>query len=65
VKIFTPLISELELEPGQILIQDKKLFVGTATFALEIDGVQPSGKAAMAASSWVNGVRLATGERFG
>ena len=65
VKIFTPLISELELEPGQILIQDKKLFVGTATFALEIGGVQPSGKAAMAASSWVNGVRLATGERFG
>jgi methionyl-tRNA formyltransferase len=65
VKIFTPLISELELEPGQILIQDKKLFIGTATFALEIGGVQPSGKAAMAASSWVNGVRLATGERFG
>ncbi len=65
VKIFSPLISELELEPGQILIQDKKLFVGTATLALEIGGVQPSGKAAMAASSWVNGVRLATGERFG
>jgi len=65
VKIFTPVISELELEPGQILIQDKKLFVGTATFALEIGGVQPSGKAQMAASSWVNGVRLATGERFG
>jgi methionyl-tRNA formyltransferase len=65
VKIFTPGISELELEPGQILIQDKKLFVGTSTFALQIGGVQPSGKAAMAASSWVNGVRLATGERFG
>ena len=65
VKIFTPLISELELAPGQILIQDKKLFIGTATFALEIGGVQPSGKAQMAASSWVNGVRLTTGERFG
>ena len=65
VKIFTPLISELELAPGQILIQDKKLFIGTATFALEIGGVQHSGKAQMAASSWVNGVRLATGERFG
>jgi methionyl-tRNA formyltransferase len=65
LKIFTPVISELELEPGQILIQDKRLFVGTTTLALEIGGVQPSGKAAMAASSWVNGVRLTTGERFG
>jgi len=52
LKIFTPVISELELEPGQILIQDKRLFVGTATLALEIGGVQPSGKAQMAASSW-------------
>ena len=65
LKIFTPIISELELAPGQILIQDKRLFVGTATLALEIGGVQPSGIAQMAASSWVNGVRLATGERFG
>ena len=65
LKIFTPVITELELEPGLILIEDKRLFVGTATLALEIGGVQPSGKAQMAASSWVNGVRLTTGERFG
>jgi methionyl-tRNA formyltransferase len=65
LKIFTPIISELELAPGQILIQDKKLFIGTSTFALELAEVQPSGKARMSAISWVNGVRLVTGERFG
>lgn len=65
VKIYSPSISNFELSPGEIAFIQKKLCVGTSTFALEIGQVQPSGKSLMPASSWVNGVRLVSGERFG
>jgi len=65
LKVFTPTITDFPLPPGELLLKDKKLYIGTATSALEIGEVQPSGKALMPASSWVNGVRLDSGERFG
>ena len=65
LKIFTPSISDFLLPPGELLLKEKKLYIGTATFALEIGVVQPSGKALMPASSWVNGIRLDSGERLG
>ena len=65
LKVFTPTISDFPLPPGELLLKEKKLYIGTATSALEIGEVQPSGKALMPASSWVNGVRLDSGERFG
>ena len=65
LKVFTPTIADFPLPPGELLLGEKKLYVGTATSALEIGEVQPSGKALMPASSWVNGVRLDSGERFG
>lgn len=65
LKIFTPTIADFPLPPGELLFKEKKLYIGTATSALEIGEVQPSGKALMPASSWVNGVRLASGERLG
>ena len=65
LKVFTPTIADFPLPPGELLLREKKLYVGTATSALEIGEVQPSGKALMPASSWVNGVRLDSGERFG
>lgn len=65
LKVFTPTITEFALPPGELLLRAKKLYIGTATFALEIGEVQPSGKALMPASSWVNGVRLDSGERLG
>ncbi len=65
LKVFTPTITDFPLPPGELLLKEKKLYIGTATFALEIGEVQPSGKALMPASSWVNGVRLDSGERFG
>ena len=65
LKVFTPTITDFPLPPGELLLKEKKLYVGTATSALEIGEVQPSGKALMPASSWVNGVRLDSGERFG
>jgi methionyl-tRNA formyltransferase len=65
LKIFTPTFAHFPLPPGELLLKEKKLYIGTATFAIEIGEVQPSGKALMPASSWVNGVRLDSGERLG
>lgn len=65
IKIFSPSVANFELSPGEISFIEKKLFIGTSTFALEIGHVQPSGKSLMPANSWVNGVRLVSGERFG
>ena len=65
LKVFTPTITDFPLPPGELLLKEKKLYIGTSTSALEIGEVQPSGKALMPASSWVNGVRLDSGERFG
>ena len=65
LKVFTPTIADFRLPPGELLLKEKRLYIGTATFALEIGEVQPSGKALMPASSWVNGIRLNSGERFG
>jgi len=65
LKVFTPTITDFPLPPGELLLKEQKLYIGTATSALEIGEVQPSGKALMPASSWVNGVRLDSGERFG
>ena len=65
LKVFTPTITDFPLPPGELLLKEKKLYIGTSTFAIEIGEVQPSGKALMPASSWVNGVRLDSGERCG
>ena len=65
LKVFTPTITDFPLPPGELLLKEKKLYIGTSTFAIEIGEVQPSGKSLMPASSWVNGVRLDSGERFG
>ena len=65
LKIDTPIISEMKLEPGVLLIEKKKLYVGTATTALEIGYITPSGKSRMPASQWANGARLIAGDLFG
>ena len=65
LKVFTPTITDFPLPPGELLLKEKKIYIGTSTFAIEIGEVQPSGKALMPASSWVNGVRLDSGERLG
>lgn len=65
LKIFTPTVADFPLPPGELLFDEKKLYIGTSTSAIEIGEVQPSGRALMPASSWVNGVRLDSGERVG
>jgi len=49
------------LAPGEV----DGVRVGTAHGVLELVTVQPEGKAAMAAASWVNGARLEPGQRLG
>ena len=65
LKIDTPIMSEMKLEPGVLLMEKKKLYVGTATTALEIGYITPSGKSRMPASEWANGARLIAGDLFG
>ncbi len=65
VKIDTPLMSEIKLEPGVLLFENKKFYVGTATTALEISYITPSGKSRMPATEWANGARLTAGDLFG
>jgi methionyl-tRNA formyltransferase len=64
-KIDTPIVSEMRLEPGVLLIENKKLYVGTGTTALEISYITPSGKTRMPSSEWANGARLIAGDLFG
>jgi len=65
LKVDTPIMSEIMLEPGALLIENRKLYVGTSTTALEICYITPSGKSRMPSSQWANGARLVAGDLFG
>jgi methionyl-tRNA formyltransferase len=65
LKIEAPTVEEIILEPGVILYQDKKLFIGTSTTAISLGFITPQGKSRTAVQSWVNGARLQPGELFG
>jgi methionyl-tRNA formyltransferase len=63
IKISTPIISDMKLQPGEIALISKKLHIGTGSSALEIGAITPVGKAQMSASAWANGARLTEGEK--
>jgi methionyl-tRNA formyltransferase len=63
IKIAAPQMTDIVLEPGEISLTEKKVFIGTATTALEIGVITSAGKSATDASSWANGARLISGER--
>ena len=65
LKVDTPIMSEIMLVPGALLIENRKLYVGTSTTALEIGYITPSGKSRMPSSQWANGARLVAGDLFG
>jgi methionyl-tRNA formyltransferase len=65
VKVDSAKISAHSFAPGEIRVIEKELFVGTATQALSIGYLTPSGKSRMVARSWLNGARLVDGENFG
>jgi methionyl-tRNA formyltransferase len=48
---------DVVLEPGVISVVDKRVFVGSATYALELTQVKPAGKKFMDATDWLRGLR--------
>jgi len=53
------------LAPGELSVVEESVHVGTSDGVLELLRIQPEGKAAMDARSWVNGARLQPGQRLG
>lgn len=62
MKITIGSISEVELAPGELCKVEGDLLIGTATKAIVVATVTPSGKPSLAASAWLNGARLVDGE---
>jgi methionyl-tRNA formyltransferase len=63
MKITIDSITEHILAPGELRSIDGRLILGTGTQAISLATVTPSGKPLLAASAWLNGARLADGER--
>lgn len=62
IKIAAPVITSEKLEPGAIILKDKKILIGTATNALEIGFITSVGKSQSSAAAWANGARLQPGD---
>jgi methionyl-tRNA formyltransferase len=62
MKITIDSISQVELMPGELRKVEGELLIGTATKAIVIATVTPSGKPSLSASAWLNGARLVDGE---
>jgi methionyl-tRNA formyltransferase len=52
-----------ELEPGEIRVDKKNLYIGTGSDAVVLGTVQPPGKKPMSAADWARGARLDDGSR--
>jgi methionyl-tRNA formyltransferase len=65
IKIESVSMRDEILAPGEISLINRQLAVGTGTHAIGIGFCTPAGKQRMSAQSWINGARLAPGERFG
>ncbi|MFI6094085.1 methionyl-tRNA formyltransferase [Lentzea sp. NPDC051213] len=57
-------VDDMTLPPGEILVERKRVLVGTATTAVALGEVQAQGKKRMAATDWARGVRIEAGERI-
>ncbi|HEV7470340.1 MAG TPA: methionyl-tRNA formyltransferase [Pseudonocardia sp.] len=53
---------ELDLKPGVLHVEKKRVLAGTATVPVELGEVRPVGKRAMPAADWARGMRIETGE---
>ena len=53
-----------EVAPGSIHVEEKRLFVGTADFPIEVSRLIPAGKKEMLAADWLNGARIVPGDFF-
>ncbi|CAB4887150.1 unannotated protein [freshwater metagenome] len=63
IKIASPVVSEVKLNPGEIALINRQVFIGTTTTALQIGSITTAGKAPTLAQSWANGMRLLPGEK--
>ncbi|HEY3437549.1 MAG TPA: methionyl-tRNA formyltransferase, partial [Actinotalea sp.] len=54
-----------DLAPGELRVGRSEVLVGTATHALQLGTVAPSGKTMMAAADWARGARLTPDARLG
>jgi methionyl-tRNA formyltransferase len=57
-------VDDVTLPAGEILVERKRVLVGTATTAVALGEVQAQGKKRMAATDWARGVRIEAGERI-
>jgi methionyl-tRNA formyltransferase len=53
-----------QLAPGELLVERKRVLVGTATQPVALGEVQAPGKKRMAATDWARGARVEAGERL-
>lgn len=53
-----------DLVPGELLVERRRVLVGTATSALVLGEVQAQGKKRMAATDWARGSRIEQGEHL-
>ncbi|ASO19958.1 methionyl-tRNA formyltransferase [Actinoalloteichus hoggarensis] len=59
-----PVVVDEPLPPGRILVERKRVLVGTATDPVALGDVQAQGKRRMAATDWARGVRMDEGEEL-
>lgn len=64
IEIESAIISQANLRPGEILVSEGKLLVGTGDGSLELIQLKPGSKKSMASRDWLNGARLQPGEYF-
>lgn len=57
-------VADVTLPAGEVLVERKRVLVGTATTAVALGEVQAQGKKRMAATDWARGVRIEAGERI-
>jgi methionyl-tRNA formyltransferase len=55
-------VTDMELKPGELVAEKRRVLVGTGTHAVALGEVQPVGKRAMAAPDWARGTRIEVGE---
>jgi methionyl-tRNA formyltransferase len=65
VKIDSVSISQEVLSVGEIAVTSSTVHIGTASYALLIEGVTPAGKSHMKAADWARGARLSPGDLCG
>jgi methionyl-tRNA formyltransferase len=57
-------VDDVTLPAGEVLVERKRVLVGTATTAVALGEVQAQGKKRMAATDWARGVRIEPGEHI-